>query len=151
MKAPMVEPHILDTLTSRHRADASKYRAENAGTLPPVAIKTKKRAKKATQAAPLVSEPHLEALLKKDLARAMVRCTSFYMLDMPEDLIEQSAAFLDALGRLWAARGIDPEAVWREIDHRVQLGNLLNRLNRHTPIEAETTRKYWRPSSTKLP
>lgn len=147
----MVEPHILDTLTSRHRAEASGHRADDNGTLPPVATKGKKRAKKATRTIPLVNEPHLEALLKKDLARAMVRCTSFYMLDMPEDLVEQSAAFLDALGRLWAARGIDPEAVWREIDHRMQLGNLLNRLNRDTPIETETTRKYWRPSSTKLP
>lgn len=147
----MVEPHILDTLTSRHRADAFKNRADNAGTLPPAAIKGKKRAKKAPQVTPLVSEPHLETLLKKDLARAMVRCTSYYMLDMPEDLRDQSAAFLDALSRLWAARGIDPEAVWREIDHRLQLGNLLNRLNRDMPIDAEASRKYWRPSSTKLP
>lgn len=147
----MVEQHILDTLTSRQRETLPARPTSGPATRGSDATKGGKRGKKAPRAGRNAAPSGLDTDLRRDLAHAMVRCTSFYMLDMQEELIEQSAAFLDALGRVWASRGVDPQAVWREIDHRVQLGNLLNRLNRDIPLDAETTRRYWRPSSTKLP
>ncbi|WP_122049623.1 hypothetical protein [Asaia bogorensis] len=160
----MDDPHILDVLLGR-LGPAKPAQPEN---LPPTA--KPKRGKK-RQSAPVKTHskagnrkdpkggtpqsPSAAVLsddaLRRDLAHATVRCVTFYSLEQPQDLIEQSAAFLEALLRLWALRGIDAKAVWREIDHRVQLGNLLNQINRDIPVSTDTTRRFWRPSSTKLP
>ncbi len=146
MKAPLAHPHIIDRLITLHSTGEGNERAL---TKPASRGKgRKKRGSDAPRPSP-VTVP--DDTLRRDLAHAIVRCTSFYSLDQREDLVEQSAAFLDALIRLWASRGIDPQAVWREIDHRVQLGNLLNQINRDIPSSVDTARRFWRPSSTKLP
>ncbi|MFC0500864.1 hypothetical protein [Asaia krungthepensis] len=142
----MAEPHIIDRLTAQHRADAAPERPR-----PKASGRGKTRKKRLTIDGNSLSVNLLDETLRRDLAHAIVRCTSFYSLEQRDDLVEQSAAFLNALIRLWASRGIDPQAVWREIDHRVQLGNLLNQINRDIPSSVDTARRFWRPSSTKLP
>ncbi|NIE80013.1 hypothetical protein [Asaia sp. As-1742] len=160
----MDDPHILEVLLGR-LGPARPAQPENAPAIPKpkrgkkrqsAPDKTRSRAgnrkdtKGRTPQSPVVAVLSDDAL-RRDLAHATVRCVTFYSLEQPQDLVEQSATFIEALLRLWALRGIDAKAVWREIDHRVQLGNLLNQINRDIPASSDTTRRFWRPSSTKLP
>lgn len=143
----MVSPHILDQLADAYR-DALDSGAVAGDT--PQKEKGRKKRSALTETAPVViTLPDEE--LRRDLAQAIVRCTSFYMLEQNQELIDHSAAFLDALMRLWGKRGVEASEVWREIDHRLQLGNLLTQINSDIPHSPETARRFWRPSSTKLP
>ncbi|MDR6181977.1 hypothetical protein [Asaia bogorensis] len=164
MKVPMDDPHILDVLLGRLGSPTPTEPGNPPATPKPkrgkkrqsAPVKTRSKAgnrkdpKGGTPQSPVIAVLSDDAL-RRDLAHATVRCVTFYSLEQPQDLVEQSATFLEALLRLWALRGIDAKAVWREIDHRVQLGNLLNQINRDIPARTDSTRKYWRPSSTKLP
>lgn len=143
----MVSPHILDRLADAYR-DAPD-RGAVAGDTPQKGKGRRKRSALTETAPVVITLPDEE--LRRDLAQAIVRCTSFYMLEQNQELIDHSAAFLDALMRLWGKRGVEASEVWREIDHRLQLGNLLTQINSDIPHSPETARRFWRPSSTKLP
>ncbi|GBR10386.1 hypothetical protein [Asaia siamensis] len=140
----MVPPHILDRLVEAHRIPTGDATVKAAAQQ-----KGKGRKKRETQRPDVITLP--DEALRRDLAHSIVRCTSFYMLEQPEELVAHSAAFLEAVMRLWGERNIDATEVWREIDHRLQLGNLLTQINSDIPHSPETARKFWRPSSTKLP
>ncbi|WP_438382307.1 hypothetical protein ABHV46_00810 [Asaia sp. BMEF1] len=143
----MVPPHILDRLAESYRDEPDRRAATN--DTPQKGKGRKKRSSLAVKTPTLVNLP--DEQLRRDLAHAIVRCTSLYMLEQKDELLDHSAAFLDALMRLWGARNIDGAEVWREIDHRLQLGNLLTQINSDIPHSPETSRRFWRPSSTKLP
>jgi len=143
----MVSPHILDRLADAYR-DAPDRGAAACDT-PQKGKGRKKRSSLAETTPVVITLPDEE--LRRDLAQAIVRCTSFYMLEQNQELVDHSASFLNALMRLWGKRGVEASEVWREIDHRLQLGNLLTQINSDIPHSPETARRFWRPSSTKLP
>ncbi|WP_148301431.1 hypothetical protein [Asaia prunellae] len=148
MKARMVSPHILDSIAQAHQI-VPVVRSDQEGRSVTTAKGKGKRT--GTHVRKLEKVVLSDEQLRRDLAHAIVRCTTFYTLEQPQDLVDESAAFLEALMRLWGKRGIEAADVWREIDHRLQLGNLLTQINRDIPLSPQTTRKFWRPSSTKLP
>ncbi|GAB6854222.1 hypothetical protein JCM15831A_12460 [Asaia astilbis] len=152
MKARMVTPHIIDRIAQVHRPEPERESETHLEKSVAPPKKGKGRKKNIASAAALpVEKVVTDEELRRDLAHTIVRCTTFYMLDEPNQVTEHSAAFLEALMRLWGKRGIDAVDVWREIDHRLQLGNLLAQINRDIPHSSVSTRKFWRPSSTKLP
>lgn len=115
--------------------------------LPAASPKKKGRGKKQ---APFVAPPELVELCDQ-LGRDAVECTLAYTTESRDGVIRASAVFLDVLTQIWGKRALDPLNVWLEIDHRIQLGELLMRFNRDTPRPMDSPRKVWRPSSTKLP
>ncbi|NHN84917.1 phosphoribosyl-ATP pyrophosphatase [Acetobacter musti] len=66
-------------------------------------------------------------------------------------VVRGSAAFMEALFRLWAEQDLDPEAVWNELHARIEMGELSLRLSR-APGRHRTRRVGpWRVATSKLP
>lgn len=81
-----------------------------------------------------------------------MRCTEAYVVQDREALVLESAAFLDLMAEIWAVRGLDRADVYRELDHRMQLSELLLRFNSEdAQAEPGVRRRFWRPATTKLP
>lgn len=173
MKDSSVKPHILDRLPERRQPDRALHKPAASGENRDPATDGKDAPVRnasgangdvrgdASPAEPGPDTPARQAstqqtslqqdLAQQALAHEAIRCTTLYVSDQPDLLVTHSAAFLDALVDLWVAREIDVSDIWREIDHRTQLGNLLTQLNKDMPAPQAKPRKFWRPSSTKLP
>lgn len=89
--------------------------------------------------------------LSRIVADSAVRCVEAYMMSEREEIIQSSVAYVSALCDIWSRRKIDAKDIWREVDGRIQVSALLNRLNRQRTSSTRAKRKLWRPSSTKLP
>lgn len=80
-----------------------------------------------------------------------VDCTVAAIARDPEEIVQGSAAFLDALFRLWRDQDLDPAAVWHELHARIEMGELSFRLSR-TPGRHRSRRAGpWRVATSKLP
>ncbi|UYH51941.1 hypothetical protein N5W20_03530 [Candidatus Kirkpatrickella diaphorinae] len=134
MAAARGNEHIIDTMMR-----ARRRRGRPAGRTG----KDRRRTGKAP--APAVDP------LSRAVADSAVRCVEAYMMSEREEVVQSSVAYLRALCDIWSQRKIDARDVWREVDGRLQVSALLNRLNRQRAPSVRVKRKLWRPSSTKLP
>ncbi|AQS88923.1 hypothetical protein AA101099_2092 [Neoasaia chiangmaiensis NBRC 101099] len=85
------------------------------------------------------------------LGEAALKCTAAYVVDDRQAFIQDSATFLMTLLQIWQLGDVDQSDVFREIDHRRQLGDLLLKLSEDSSGNEQGPARRWRPASTKLP
>ncbi|MCQ9156168.1 hypothetical protein [Acidomonas methanolica] len=81
-------------------------------------------------------------------------CTVSYVAGDRAGLVDASADFLEGWLHLMGICDVDRRDVYRELDHRLQLAELLLLLNREDEgalTEQGGRRRFWRPATTKLP
>ncbi|AOX19960.1 phosphoribosyl-ATP pyrophosphatase [Kozakia baliensis] len=136
-------PHAFDKLAQRYRSDRT------AEVAPPATPQEKSSRRRARPPA-FTPTPEITALSERLGVEAM-RCTAAFTTEQYQELIHESASILETLARIWGARNIPSSDVLLELDHRMQLGELLLRLNSDGPRSEHAPHKMWRPNSTKLP
>ncbi|NLI26139.1 MAG: phosphoribosyl-ATP pyrophosphatase [Acetobacter sp.] len=84
------------------------------------------------------------------VGQTAIDCTASYVAGDQEDIVRDSAAFIELLASLWIAEKIDPAAVWNELHARIEAGEVYRRLSR-IPDRKAPRRRSWRVTTTKLP
>ena len=107
------------------------------------------------------SRPHQVPPLtqeRKDLylqvGRHASACTAAFIDSRRADLVRESALFLQTLSHMWVQDGVDEAEVWTELLRRVEVSDLLHKLNqpphRKKPAGSRQGRP-WRVTTSKLP
>ncbi|WP_168200051.1 phosphoribosyl-ATP pyrophosphatase [Acetobacter vaccinii] len=91
--------------------------------------------------------------LSRRAGQHAMNCTAAYIAGQNAAIAEESALFLLALEDIWAQQGLPPAEVWTELTRRLEVSNLLHRLN-HPPYSSKRNNRAtrpWRISTSKIP
>ncbi|NHO32683.1 nucleoside triphosphate pyrophosphohydrolase family protein [Acetobacter fallax] len=80
-----------------------------------------------------------------------VECAIAAITGNSQGVVRGSAAFLEALFRLWSEQDLDPDAVWNELHARIEMGELSLRLSRASGRHRPRRVGPWRVATSKLP
>lgn len=82
-----------------------------------------------------------------------VACTAAFIAENREDILSESAAFLESLTAIWELQGLEPTEIWTEILRRIEVSDLFLRLNQppHRKKRDGKLTRPWRVSTSKLP
>ncbi|MCH4025139.1 MAG: phosphoribosyl-ATP pyrophosphatase [Acetobacter fabarum] len=106
------------------------------------------------------SRPHLPPPLtqeRKDLYMQVglhaTGCTTAFIAARRADLVRESALFLQTLSHMWVLDGVDEADVWTELLRRVEVSELLHKLNQppHRKKKNGSSSRPWRVTTSKLP
>ncbi|MDE7547779.1 phosphoribosyl-ATP pyrophosphatase [Acetobacter fabarum] len=106
------------------------------------------------------SRPHLPPPLtqeRKDLYMQVglhaTGCTTAFISAKHADLVRESALFLQTLSHMWVQDGVDEADVWTELLRRVEVSDLLHKLNQppHRKKKNGSPSRPWRVTTSKLP
>jgi len=89
--------------------------------------------------------------LAERFGKAATLCVGLAAENRHDGLVDASAEMILILRRIWRIRHVAPEEVWTELDHRLQLGTLLLRLQQDARRLPRRGKGHWHPGSTKLP
>lgn len=80
-------------------------------------------------------------------------CTTAFIDGRHEELVRESALFLHTLHTMWKQDGVDEGEVWTELLRRVEVSELLHRLNQppHSKKKNGSPSRPWRVTTSKLP
>ncbi|MFT8368999.1 phosphoribosyl-ATP pyrophosphatase [Acetobacter papayae] len=80
-------------------------------------------------------------------------CTAAFIAGRRQDIIRESAQFLLALEEIWRAQDMPPAEVWTELLRRLEVSELLHRLNQppHRRKAVGRRARAWRITTSKLP
>jgi hypothetical protein len=80
-------------------------------------------------------------------------CTAAFIANNRQDILTESAAFMESLADIWHLHGLDDVEVWTEILRRIEVGELFHRLNQppHRKRREGRIPRPWRISTSKLP
>lgn len=106
------------------------------------------------------SRPHLPPPLtqeRKDLYMQVglhaTGCTTAFIAARRADLVRESALFLQTLSYMWMQDGVEEADVWTELLRRVEVSELLHKLNQppHRKKKNGSPSRPWRVTTSKLP
>ncbi|CEF53421.1 phosphoribosyl-ATP pyrophosphatase [Acetobacter ghanensis] len=106
------------------------------------------------------SRPHVVPPLtpkRKDLylqvGQHATGCTTAFIDGRRADLVRESALFLHTLASLWEQDAVDDTDVWTELLRRVEVSDLLHKLNQppHRKKKNGHPSRPWRVTTSKLP
>ena len=80
-------------------------------------------------------------------------CTAAFIAGRRQDIIRASAQFLLALEEIWRTQDMPPGEVWTELLRRLEVSELLHRLNQppHRRKSVGRRARAWRITTSKLP
>jgi phosphoribosyl-ATP pyrophosphohydrolase len=80
-------------------------------------------------------------------------CTAAFIAGRRQDVIRESAQFIRSLEEIWRVQDVPPEEVWTELLRRLEVSELLHRLNQppHRRKEIGRRARAWRITTSKLP
>lgn len=87
------------------------------------------------------------------LGQHATSCTTAFIDGRRDELVRQSALFLQSLHGMWRQDGVDEAEVWTELLRRVEVSDLLHRLNQppHRSKKNGRPDRPWRVTTSKLP
>ena len=82
-----------------------------------------------------------------------IACTAAFIAENREDILTESAAFMEGLAAIWELHDLEPAEIWTEILRRIEVSDLFLRLNQppHRKKRNGTLTRPWRVSTSKLP
>ncbi|MCP1212410.1 hypothetical protein [Acetobacter okinawensis] len=80
-------------------------------------------------------------------------CTTAFIAGRRDELVLQSALFLQSLYGMWRQDGVEEADVWTELLRRVEVSDLLHKLNQPPHRNKKNGRpdRPWRVTTSKLP
>lgn len=80
-------------------------------------------------------------------------CTAAFIDDRQQDIVHESALFLQTLHKLWESQDVDPAEVWTELLRRLEVAELLMKLNQppHRKKRNGKIMRPWHVNTSKLP
>ncbi|WP_231873665.1 phosphoribosyl-ATP pyrophosphatase [Acetobacter tropicalis] len=82
-----------------------------------------------------------------------IACTAAFIAENREDILTESAAFMEGLAAIWELHDLEPAEIWTEILRRIEVSDLFLRLNQppHRKKRNGKLTRPWRVSTSKLP
>ncbi|AOW48888.1 phosphoribosyl-ATP pyrophosphatase [Acetobacter ascendens] len=104
---------------------------------------------------PPASPPASVALkrLCRQVGLHATNCTAAFIDDRQQDIVHESALFLQTLHKLWESQDVNPAEVWTELLRRLEVAELLMKLYQppHRKKRNGKVMRPWRVTTSKLP